>query len=427
MKKIQLLFAVCIGILTSCEEKNPEPSKTIMARDTLYDKMNQWYYWYDKMPAVNKKNYSDPYTLLEALRYKELDESSYVIDYDTYMAEMQGTYVTHGIRMALDESQKARIAMIYRNTHLYEAGVRRGWIIKTINGHDIADILIRNDSKKLAEVLGPQEAGVTNVFLFSPPGQADVSISSTKNPFTANSVLLFDTIHLSKGSIAGHLVLTYLGGTISNELKTAFEFFKANNVTDFILDLRYSTGGLSSPGKELASYIAGSSATGSVFAKFLFNDKNQNSNKTLTFADISNQLAVSKLVVITSRSTVGEAEVVMNGLYPIINNVVSVGDTTEGDPAISKGWPCLEKYYFWLVTAKTVNSLDQDFYDGFPPDKREIDDITREFDDRQEECLKEAILYLETGQFSGKGEKPFYRSIQFSEEPSLTNNAFTRK
>ena len=93
----------------------------------------------------------------------------------------------------------------------------------------------------------------------------------------------------------------------------------------------------------------------------------------------------------------------MNGLYPIINTVVSVGDTTEGDPAILKGWPCLKKYYFWLVTAKIVNSLDQDFYDGFPPDKREVDDITREFDNRQEKCLKEAIQYLETGQFSGKG------------------------
>jgi hypothetical protein len=74
-----------------------------------------------------------------------------------------------------------------------------------------------------------------------------------------------------------------------------------------------------------------------------------------------------------------------------------------------------------------VNSLNQDFIDGFPPDKRVTDDITREFDDRQEECLKEAIQYLETGQFSGKGQNPFYRSLQFSEEPSLINNAFPRK
>jgi carboxyl-terminal processing protease len=425
MKKIILIFAVCVAIFTSCRKEPVTNETPSMARDTLYKIMNQWYYWYDKMPSVTKENYSDPYELLEALRYKKLDsQSSHVMDYDAYMAEMQGTSVTHGIRMALDESNKARIAWIYRNSPLYAAGVRRGWIIKTINGHDIADILIRNDSKKLAEVLGPATAGVTNVFLFSPPGQADISISSKKSAFTVNTVLLFDTIHLSKGSIAGHLVLTYFGGTTSNELKTAFAFFKANNVSDFILDLRYSTGGLSSPGKELASYIAGSNVTGSVYAKILYNDKNQNSNKTLTFVDISNHLAVSKLVVITSRSTVGEAEVVMNGLYPKINTVVSVGDTTEGDPAIMNGKPCLKKYFFWLVTAKTVNSLDQDFYDGFPPDKREVDDITREFDDRQEKCLKEAIQYLETGQFSGKAENPFYRSFQFSEDHYLKNNIF---
>ena len=299
-----------------------------MARDTLYELMNQWYYWYDKMPSVDKEDYSDPYELLEAMRYKELDrQTSYVIDYDTYMAQMQGTSVTHGIRMALDKSDNARIAMIYKNSPLYDAGVRRGWIIKTINGHNIADILLQNDMAKLAEVIGPATEGVTNVFLFSPPGQTDISISSTKRAFTVNTVLLFDTLHLSKGSVAGHLVLSSFIGTTSNELKTAFEFFKANNVSDFILDLRYNGGGLISVGQELASYIAGSSLTGSVYAKLLYNEKNQNLNKTLPFVATDYPLAVSKLVVITTRSTSGTSEAVINGLSPNIN-VVSVGDTT---------------------------------------------------------------------------------------------------
>ena len=415
MKKIILIFAVCIAILTSCTKPSSDETQ-FMARDTLYKIMNQWYYWYDKMPSVDKEDYSDPYELLEAMRYKELDrQASYVIDYDTYVAQMQGTSVSHGIRLGLDEAKNARIAFIYRNSPLYAAGVRRGWIVKKINGYDIADILTRNDSKKLAEVLGPQEAGVTNAFLFSPPGQADITISSTKSPFEVNTVLLFDTIHLSKGSVAGHLVLSSFGGSTSNELKTAFAFFKANNVSDFILDIRYNGGGLISVGQELASYIAGSSLTGSVYAKLLYNDKNQNLNKTLPFVATDYPLAVSKLVVITTRSTSGTSEAVINGLSPNIN-VVSVGDTTQGVPEIMNGWPCLKKYYFWLVTGKNVNSLDQDFYDGFPPDKREVDDITREFDNRQEKCLKEAIQYLETGQFSGKAENPFYRSVQFSED-----------
>ncbi len=142
MKKILFLIAACFSILTSCN-KDPGPTPDAMARDTLYTLMNQWYYWYDKMPSIDKEDYSDPYELLEAMRYKELDsQTSYVIDYDTYMAQFQGTSVTHGIRMALDESNKARIAMIYKNSPLYDAGVRRGWIIKTINGYDIADILL---------------------------------------------------------------------------------------------------------------------------------------------------------------------------------------------------------------------------------------------------------------------------------------------
>lgn len=426
MKNILLLLAVCLTTLTSCPNE-PDPTPDTMARDTLYNLMNQWYYWYDKMPSVDKEDYSDPYELLEAMRYKELDrQSSYVIDYETYMAQIQGTSVTHGIRLALDESNNARIAMIYRNTPLFESGVRRGWIVKRINGHDIADLLLRNDMAKLAEILGPATEGVTNVFIFSPPGQADITISSTKRAFTVNTVLLFDTLHLSKGSVAGHLVLSSFGGTTSNELKAAFQFFKANNVSDLILDLRYSSGGLISVGRELASYIAGSSMTGSVYAKLVYNDKNQTSNRTFPFVATDYPIAISKLVVITSRSTSGASEAVINGLLPTIS-VVSVGDTTQGAPEVMSGWPCLKKYYFLLVTAKIVNSLDQDFYDCFAPDKRMADDITRQFDDRQEKCLKEAIQYLETGSFSGKSENTFYHSYQFSEDQSVIGNAFSLK
>ena len=229
MKNVIILFALSLALFQSCCKPDPEPTTEAMARDKLYNLMNRWYFWYDKMPAVNKEDYSDPYELLEALRYGELDKGSVVVDYQDHLAQMQGTSVTHGIQMALDESQKARIAMIYRESPLYIAGVRRGWIVKTINGQDIADILIRNDTKKLAEVVGPHEEGVKNVFVFSPPGQSDVTITSTKIPFTVNTVLLFDTIHLSNGSIAGHLVLSFLGGTTSNELKPAFEFFKSNS------------------------------------------------------------------------------------------------------------------------------------------------------------------------------------------------------
>ncbi len=76
-----------------------------LARDTLYAIMNEWYYWNEVMPTVNKDDYPDPYLLMDAMRYKELDRWSFVADYDEFMAEMQGSFVGHGFRIGLDEDE----------------------------------------------------------------------------------------------------------------------------------------------------------------------------------------------------------------------------------------------------------------------------------------------------------------------------------
>ena len=51
---------------------------------------------------------------------------------------MQGSFVGHGFRIGLDPGGNVRIAMIYSNSPLYAAGVRRGWIIKKLNNTDLA-------------------------------------------------------------------------------------------------------------------------------------------------------------------------------------------------------------------------------------------------------------------------------------------------
>ena len=128
MKKAIFHLTIIIALFSSCRKDDPVPEVTpAMARDTLYYLMKEWYYWYDKMPSVNRENYSDPYELLEALRYKPLDRWSYVADYNATVSHLQGSFVGHGIRIGLDESGNARIAMIYNNSPLYASGVRRGW------------------------------------------------------------------------------------------------------------------------------------------------------------------------------------------------------------------------------------------------------------------------------------------------------------
>lgn len=436
MNRLIIFSFVLALLLTSCEPKEPDdppvqppPSTGLtpaMARDSLYYLMKQWYYWYDVMPVVNKENYSDPYQLMEAMRYKPLDRWSFVADYDEFLAEMSGTFVGHGIRIGIDESKKARIAMIYSLSPLYAEGVRRGWIIKTINNVDIAAVIIAGDAEAYNNALGPAEAGVTNTFVFQKPDGSEVTINSTKKSFQVNSVLLYDTLHLSSG-ITGHLVFESFIEPSAQELETAFSFFKENNIKDLILDLRYNSGGYLYVARKLASYIAGNTpaASNTTFARLTYNNKNAAYNTNYPFETTSYPIGLTRIVFITSNLTASASEAVINGLKPLMN-VVTVGDTTHGKPVGMNGWEVGEKYFFWPVTFKMVNKDNEgDFFEGFAPSKFQIDDITHDFDDRREYCLKEAISYLTTGSFSAtKGITVIRPYPQVSEKPEWMNNAF---
>lgn len=430
MKKLISLAIILLSLFSSCKKDENEPvivDKEVtaaMARDSLYFLMKQWYYWYNLMPSVVKENYADPYELLEAMRYKELDRWSFVADYNEFISEMQGDFVGHGIRIGIDDSQKARIAMIYSKSPLYANGVRRGWIVKTVNGSDIAQIIISGNSTEYNNVMGPSTQGITNNFVFIKPDGTETAISSTKTSFTVNTVLVADTLHLAGDKVAGHLVFESFIQPSSEELATAFAYFKSCNVTDLILDLRYNSGGYLYVAQELASYIAGNdlASSKSTFAMLTYNDKNQRWNESYPFKTMNSPLGLSRVVVITSRMTASASEAVMNGLKPYMN-VVAVGDTTLGKPMGMNGWEVGEKYFFWPITFKMVNKNNEgEYFDGIPPQKTAPDDITHDFSSRNEECLKEAIRYLETGSFSSKGFSVFYRHPQYSEKPAWMQN-----
>ena len=90
--------------------------------------------------------------------------------------------------------------------------------------------------------MGPATVGLTNTFLFQKPDGTEVTYSSTKASFTINSVTAYDVLDLSSGK-TGYLCFDSFIDPSEDELNEAFAFFKANNVTDLIIDLRYNGGG----------------------------------------------------------------------------------------------------------------------------------------------------------------------------------------
>jgi carboxyl-terminal processing protease len=427
-------FILIIGvILPSCKkEATPatDPAAT-NARDALNGLMNEWYLWYKNIPSVNVKDYKDPYELMNALRYKTLDRWSFVSDYNAFFASMQGTFVGHGIRIGYDApNNKVRIVMIYKNSPLYTngaggPGIRRGWIIKKLNGQDLAPIFAAGNMTAYSNLIGASTAGITNTFIFQTPRGNDTTAVTTKQSFQVNSVLLYDTIRLKTG-LTGHLVFNEFIDPSSDELKTAFSFFKAQNVRDLILDLRYNTGGILDVATQLASYIVGTSKFSTPFVTSSYNDKKTSTkNATTNFTSVLYPLNLTRLVVITTRETASASEEVINGVKPSIT-VTTIGDTTNGKPTGMDVWSTNDKkYIFAPVTFELVNSLGQgNFYKGFAPAKYVSDDISHDFGDKNESCYKEAIYFIENGTTSAKGAYIYQPSIQYSEKPAWMNNAF---
>jgi carboxyl-terminal processing protease len=429
MKKLVILLFFGILAFSSCK-KDVSPANSaaatldMQARDTLYAAMNQYYFWYKLMPVVKVTDYKDPYTLLEAMRYKTLDRWSFVQTYDEYKAQSTGSFVGHGISLGLDPGLNVRIAQIYKKSPLYESGVRRGWIVKKLNNTDLAPIFIARNSAAYNNLIGPSQASVINTFLFTTPKGTDTTIVSQKAAFTLNTVIAADTLNLKSG-ITGHLVFDQFIPPSVSELATAFSYFSQNNIKDIIVDLRYNGGGDLSVLQSMASYFAPGKAN-TPFLTLTFNDKNSQDNQSYNFKSVSTPLTISRMVVITTRGTASASEDFINGLKPLIP-ITTIGDTTNGKPVGMIGIQFKTNYLFWPISFSLVNSANSgDFYQGFAPAKEVIDDITHDWSDKNEACLKEAIYYLEHGNVSAKGlyvgEKP--STVRFDEISNKNNNAY---
>jgi carboxyl-terminal processing protease len=124
------------------------------------------------------------------------------------------------------------------------------------------------------------------------------------------------------------------------QLNEAFGKFKANGITDLVLDFRYNVGGSVQTAIRLASMITGQ-FNGQLFAKEQWNAKiTDYFNKTKPEKLINNfvdkidstpinSLNLTKVYILTSKGTASASELVINGLKPYMN-VVQIGDFTYG-------------------------------------------------------------------------------------------------
>ncbi len=420
---LYLFIAVTFFGLSSCYNDDDQAQPPITEplpneiSEFVWEGLNSWYLWQPQVSDLaDSKNdilndyykflnsFSDPEQLFYALLndYGEKPNctdcfSWFVDDYVALENAFQGISTSFGyefgfVNMGDDFNYFAFVKYVLPNSPAEQAGLKRGDLIRQIDGIDIT----KNNAFNLfyerpSYTLHLADLNGTTLTLNGN------TIAMTSVTLTENPVFHKDVITSTTGKKVGYLVYNGFTHTFHSELNAAFGEFKAANVDEFVLDLRYNPGGSVETSLYLASMIDGNH-TGQQFGKLAFSPKKSSNDLKLDFTDkviirdgdfknigeeTINSLGMTKLYVLISGNTASASELIINGLDPYID-IKLVGTTTTGknvgsrtlydspgsdyldkDTANPNHKSAMQPLIFRLANANDFS----DYTNGFDPDK----------------------------------------------------------
>jgi len=378
----------------------PENCSMTNQNKYVYDVMHDSYLWYDKVPLLDytESKYSSPAILLEDLKYKKYDKWSFVTTvayYNQYFEE--GTFIGYGFSYSLtDENRSAVIHYVYEGSPAYKGGIRRGHKIVAVNDVNISSLV---SLEVFDYAFGSSKEGVIREFKVQRYDGSYFDVNLSKTLVNMNTVLHKSIITQDQVKI-GYLVFNSFIQPAIDELESAFEYFKENNVTDMILDLRYNGGGRVNVANELATLIGGEHVYGKEMQRFIHNDKYSSSNSSEKYGSFKeNALNITKLYVITTSDTCSASEMVINALRASNTGmqVVTIGDKTCGKPVGMYGHDFCDKHIAPIEFSIQNSDGYGEYFDGIKTECSVLDDVSRDFGDVSESMLKETLSFIKTG------------------------------
>jgi len=382
----------------SCKKDEVEKPENYRFNEFIYKalKTEKWYFWYDKIPEIKTEEYWNPTEFLNALIYKEFDKWSYITSEEEYNAYYEeGKYFGYGFSRAYDRNGNLRISYVFEDSPMAAAGVGRGCKLLEVNGKNVHYLTNYNLWEK---ELGANEAGVSCEFTLELLTGDTVDITMTKTEIFQNSILYSNIYDAGEKKVGYFVLKSFIEPTIE-ELNTLFTTFSQAEVTTLIVDLRYNGGGRVDVAQHLASLIAGNTAAGNVFAKIKHNSAKSSEDITIPFETKSQTININQVIAITTKNSASASEMLINGLKPFVE-VKLVGDDTHGKPVGMYSFS-FEGNMLIPICFESVNANNEGaYYNGITADSYCADGLEFAFGDENENCLKEALFYLENGFFN---------------------------
>jgi hypothetical protein len=413
---------------------NPPPTCSIGDQNLwLRDYFNANYYWYALAPNPSPAGFASVESYFDALLYDggglipngggatwPSDRYSYFQSTASFN-QFFGDGKTLGYGVAVNgleavASNATRLFVRYVEPNSSAAltggiagGLRRGDEILQINGTPVATLIAADNFSALTanaqgDLLNLQVRRGTNT-------PVTVVLSATVFDLTPvqNGARMFTL----GGRAYGYVFVKDMISQAGAPLATTMTAFRNQGVQDLVIDLRYNGGGLVSMGGTVASYASGSRATGQVYTRLLYNDKQQANNTNFLFTNPNNWAGFARAYVLMGERTCSASEQVINGLRGVGVNVVAIGDITCGKPVgfLPADGGCGTT--FSVVNFEGVNALNQGrYFDGLAPTCAVAEDFSKPIGALDDPLLSTAMHHMDNGAcpVAGTREQPLARS-----------------
>jgi carboxyl-terminal processing protease len=315
----------------------------------------------------------------------------------------QGATAGFGMRLGYDTtSNRVFVIEAFEGAPALAGGLDRGTELIQIGTQSVSSLMASGGAQAVVQAMGPDTAGTSRQFTIRQLSGAQQTVTLSKAVFSIDPVSdRYGAKIITDGARrVGYLNMRTFIDTSAPNLRAAFADFKAQGVTELIIDLRYNGGGLISIA-ELFTELMGLGRQGQVLGYVAFRDSKAAENETITFTAQAEAIAPTKIAFIGTRSTASASEMVINGMVPFMgNNMALIGTNTYGKPvgqiALDQA-SCDDRLR--AVALKIENANHQgEYYNGLATTVgttcRATDDISHQLGDPNEAMVSAALDYL---------------------------------
>lgn len=401
----------------------PTPTASTGTGCTLRDRedwvaaqMREWYLFPETLPAnLDPTPYTNVDDYLDALtataRSQRRDR------YFTYLTSIKGEDAYYdsgssagfGFRLTTDAAaQRVFVAETFEGTAALAAGIDRGTEILAIgtssgNLRTVSSIIAAQGTGAVTDALGPSTTGTTRVLRISDAGGTrEVTISKTDYSLTPVSSRYGAKIITEGGKQYGYLNLRTFISTADPALRDAFTQFKANGVTDVVVDLRYNGGGLVSISELIGDLLGAARSTSDVLDYTTFRPEKASENETRFFQPQPQSIAPTRLAFIGTGGTASASELTINAQIPYLHaNAALIGTNTYGKPVgqIALDRPACDDRLRVIAFATQNANRQGGYFDGLAhtveASCQAADDFNHPLGDPQEASTRAALDFLE--------------------------------